>query len=237
MTISDAMAMIENVARAICRAHDLDPRADKYTADKHIDQNWGRYLPHARAALDSIEGEFRKDSDFYSGAWQPIETAPKDDTPVLTYRKAGLVAVAVYVPKAGTWDRAWAGGWMCVDGAGLLHVTHWLPLPPPPNAPEKNDKIRDLSPPLNEGRNEILEEARRLVAKLPRGEWFDVGGFGGGEHGRPLEVRRGPAVGEQHFVWRWEQLSKEERAALCGLVNFLRALKQEPNQVSVNSNK
>jgi hypothetical protein len=56
--------------------------------------------------------------------WQPIETAPKDGTEILTYREAGLMAVAV-------WDPFWKG-WICVDGAALMAVTHWQPLPEPP---------------------------------------------------------------------------------------------------------
>lgn len=63
------------------------------------------------------------------GDWRPIETAPTD-MPVLTYRKARLQSVAVYLPKANDWQ----GGWICADGIGLLDVTHWMPLPPPPEA-------------------------------------------------------------------------------------------------------
>ena len=57
--------------------------------------------------------------------WQPIETAPTDGTAVLTYApgKYGLIplfSVARYHPDAG---------W-CVDE--LRDVTHWMPLPDPP---------------------------------------------------------------------------------------------------------
>jgi hypothetical protein len=64
--------------------------------------------------------------------WQPIETAPRDETPVLTRRGGDLMAVAIYLPKAGDWPEAWQGGWLCTDGIGLLNVTHWMPLPEPP---------------------------------------------------------------------------------------------------------
>jgi hypothetical protein len=61
--------------------------------------------------------------------WQPIETAPKDGTSVLTCRGGGLMAVADYIrhPMGGT-------EWCCVDGGFLLNVTHWMPLPAPPEA-------------------------------------------------------------------------------------------------------
>jgi hypothetical protein len=58
--------------------------------------------------------------------WQPIETAPRDgETNVLTYRGAGLQAVAIYFPHRDS-------DWCCSDGVHLLDVTHWMPLPPPP---------------------------------------------------------------------------------------------------------
>lgn len=61
--------------------------------------------------------------------WQPIATAPKDDTPILTYRRVGLMAVAAYFPHGDA-------EWCCTDGVHLLNVTHWMPLPPPPASTE-----------------------------------------------------------------------------------------------------
>lgn len=55
--------------------------------------------------------------------WQPIETAPRDETEVLTYRN-GLMAVAF-------WENEF-GCWFVTDGAELVGVTHWMPLPEPP---------------------------------------------------------------------------------------------------------
>ncbi len=62
--------------------------------------------------------------------WQPIETAPRDGTEILTYRSVGLMAVA-------TWLDPWDAGsdWTVTDGAQLIGVTHWMPLPDPPTAP------------------------------------------------------------------------------------------------------
>jgi len=57
--------------------------------------------------------------------WQPIETAPKDGTEILTYRKARLISVASYWPHEGA-------EWCVSDGVHILNVTHWMPLPPPP---------------------------------------------------------------------------------------------------------
>jgi hypothetical protein len=55
--------------------------------------------------------------------WQPIETAPKDGTAVLTYRGPGLIAVAEFWVECG---------WIVPDGMEITNVTHWMPLPAPP---------------------------------------------------------------------------------------------------------
>lgn len=66
------------------------------------------------------------------GEWQPIETAPMDGTEVLTYRGAGLIAVASFFGDCGDGNGAF---WCVTDGMGLTNVTHWQPLPEPPNEP------------------------------------------------------------------------------------------------------
>ena len=73
--------------------------------------------------------------------WQPIETAPKN--------KAGEMvgpAILIYSTFDGfTWPTFWGalpeseteGGWLCCDGDGHFPeecVTHWMPLPPDPDA-------------------------------------------------------------------------------------------------------
>lgn len=63
--------------------------------------------------------------------WQPIEAAPTDGTVVLVFaaERDGLAAfqcTAAYHEDAG---------W-CVDE--LREVTHWMPLPPPPQKDNSN---------------------------------------------------------------------------------------------------
>lgn len=57
--------------------------------------------------------------------WQPIETAPKDETDVVLYFESGKV------PRVAGFYR---GEWLCaLHGCELQeHPTHWMPLPPPP---------------------------------------------------------------------------------------------------------
>lgn len=48
--------------------------------------------------------------------WQPIESAPKDGREILTWSE--IMGMAVW-PSTAKWER---------------HVTHWMPLPEPPEA-------------------------------------------------------------------------------------------------------
>lgn len=67
--------------------------------------------------------------------WQPIETAPKDGTPILCYapqRQAHWVSV--YVVKWSDPDEDDGTGWVEAAGEewGRWNATHWMPLPAPP---------------------------------------------------------------------------------------------------------
>jgi hypothetical protein len=54
--------------------------------------------------------------------WQPIETAPKDGTVILAWRKHATIPMIVRF-YYGEWDS---------DGVHVSHLTHWMPLPEPP---------------------------------------------------------------------------------------------------------
>lgn len=70
--------------------------------------------------------------------WHPIETAPKEYTPILLYSKAIGIAIGwwmgLYRPEAATLE-GW-GPWG--DGNGRFSLnddeepTHWMSLPEPP---------------------------------------------------------------------------------------------------------
>lgn len=61
--------------------------------------------------------------------WQPIRTAPKDETEVLLYLEdysENVSGVFVgYYERKGFW-RSGSDGWR-------WYPTHWMPLPKPPN--------------------------------------------------------------------------------------------------------
>lgn len=66
--------------------------------------------------------------------WRPIETAPKDGTPLLLLWPDAAEKMAVM------WWDDYCGGWMgYYDGInpGRMPPTHWMPLPPPPKGAEE----------------------------------------------------------------------------------------------------
>lgn len=68
--------------------------------------------------------------------WQPISTAPKDETWVLLYTAndgAGGIVMGCWDAgcDATEDDPGYPAGWMDAGGF-FLHPTHWMPLPEPP---------------------------------------------------------------------------------------------------------
>lgn len=59
--------------------------------------------------------------------WRPIESAPKDGTRVLVWRRREQgydhVRMGVDWCKNGVWQKSRRD----------MHPTHWMPLPPPPS--------------------------------------------------------------------------------------------------------
>lgn len=58
--------------------------------------------------------------------WQPIETAPKDGTLVLTWGECRAQYAVSY------WDEEWLTDFREKGGYQIVYATHWMPLPEPP---------------------------------------------------------------------------------------------------------
>jgi hypothetical protein len=77
--------------------------------------------------------------------WQPIETAPRDETEILLYCPKHYFGGGVYV---GWWRGGGDGYWVAPGqymdwndsnvGAYSTSATHWMPLPNPPSPQEEN---------------------------------------------------------------------------------------------------
>lgn len=68
--------------------------------------------------------------------WQPIETAPKDGTPILIFYEElyGMRRYSIRCWDRGDWATAqegWVDEWRQIRPNEK--PTHWMPLPEPPN--------------------------------------------------------------------------------------------------------
>lgn len=62
-----------------------------------------------------------------TGGWQPIETAPKDGSKFLAWRRhSTLPLIVAYNDEYDQYE--------CIDGHLVYSLTHWQPLPPSPAA-------------------------------------------------------------------------------------------------------
>lgn len=73
--------------------------------------------------------------------WRPIESAPKDSTPVIVWWDGRIVGEARFVKNDPDEPGAW---WWANEGPGDYHAeklspepTHWMPMPLPP-APQES---------------------------------------------------------------------------------------------------
>lgn len=72
-------------------------------------------------------------------AWLPIETAPRDGTPILACHDYTQRTDLAAHPRTVAWiDRVGHGRpcWRNAYGHIERHITHWMPLPTPPVAEE-----------------------------------------------------------------------------------------------------
>lgn len=67
--------------------------------------------------------------------WQPMETAPKDGTPILTW-SSGCEPAEAFLVMWWTGERAEKSGygWNAYEVGHALMPNRWLPLPPKPEA-------------------------------------------------------------------------------------------------------
>jgi len=108
---------------------------------------WGMV---AQAAESGDAEQAARDHGLVRGqGWLPIESAPKDGTPILGYRKprlrAAIVGTAYVVPRDDGECWYFAGTCAHVDIAPEVKPTHWMPLPAAPQASEVNEGAASLN--------------------------------------------------------------------------------------------
>ena len=64
--------------------------------------------------------------------WQPIDTAPKDGTPIILWP---FTVRGYAIPQTGFWTELYGGVWYLPSVGhlnGTWKPTHWMPSPDPP---------------------------------------------------------------------------------------------------------
>lgn len=70
--------------------------------------------------------------------WQPIETAPKDGSKILSWFADGDYSIIYWGAYDGSWGQSLPG--LGADsGYSPDTFSYWMPLPLPPNAQERDD--------------------------------------------------------------------------------------------------
>ena len=132
---SETVADTDAIAKAIAFSGEIKERRGW---DDLLPETRKLYRDKATAALRALKSDDapspgRAVSSVAPAAWQPIKTAPKDGSWIIVCVVENGTA---YRPSVGIWDferEAWSDGLNC----GEWPVTHWMPLPPPPQ--ETND--------------------------------------------------------------------------------------------------
>jgi hypothetical protein len=142
--VRGAEALLEKIAEeferdereSLATAQQIEKRAFlgiEFDGDRELAAHYRRNVEHygsrARAVRAALDAHGRGPEPPSASAWQPIETAPNDETPVLAwwsqYPYEGYLVVCQR--SNGTWTRN-------ADGFGVQPPTHWMPLPPSPSS-------------------------------------------------------------------------------------------------------
>jgi len=105
-----------------------DPRCEWVRLEDHETKIKKLGLREMQLIGESLEDAKRIKELEAQLAWQPIETAPKDETVILTLCKNGRIAPAVW------YDNPFGDIHTVIDNFSgkWWTVTHWMPLPKPP---------------------------------------------------------------------------------------------------------
>lgn len=114
MTRADAEKLVEDLVQSCVEYENCEPREAKYLRSEYY------------KARESVV------SALSPSAWQPIETAPKDGTPILVAHTSHCVEEAYYHSGDKSWQSANTDPSDYVSGTIYPH--HWMPMPAPPLA-------------------------------------------------------------------------------------------------------
>lgn len=88
-------------------------------------------IKRVRETAARIDRKMAKHAARIVDDWEPMDTAPKDGTVILVYRKIDADTIMNLVAWWSEKDRAWQYG-KFDRLRSELSPTHWMPLPEPP---------------------------------------------------------------------------------------------------------
>ena len=170
----------EKVARAIharryqMNAKDTDSMFAWY-AEKPHGTDWSRLAVYsaykdADAAISALPHQGTETTGAAKASWMPIETAPKDGTPVLVWFR-GRQHVAEYSAIWSTENMHWCVRDPATDQSEIVHMvhqidpptidgrpiagtwlgpTHWMPLPVAPAIPSAHRQCKNCKDPITD---------------------------------------------------------------------------------------
>ena len=90
---------------------------------------------HDRCLAECVPADLRASTPSPEGqTWQPIETAPKDWSPVIVYDADSHEVGPAYFSRADGGQDAWMWADLSLDDENCVvgNPTYWMPLPSPP---------------------------------------------------------------------------------------------------------
>ncbi len=95
-----------------------------------------QYIDNANGPITPEPGPTARE---WQDGWQPMETAPRDGTPILMFlavpSKQAVGAGSAPVTQMVCGDLTGPGNLITSLVGDVVRVTHWMPLPPPPKTP------------------------------------------------------------------------------------------------------
>lgn len=111
---------------------------------------WRHFTDEAEAAREAdalctdYQGLYVRDGAAIVAEWEDVATAPKDGSSFLGVWWSDISVGRAPEPHISVCS--WAGGWTPYD----RKLTHWMPLPAPPQAPASPDLKVDQQPTVSE---------------------------------------------------------------------------------------
>lgn len=126
---ADELENLRGALRHDCFADDSLCRVTAGRIAQHVISR--KLLANIAALLSEIASQQKQIEELTrEREWRPIETAPRDGTPILGFNGAAQTVVAWWAPGGGYWNLVACGAY-AEDGEWT--PTYWQPLPAPPS--------------------------------------------------------------------------------------------------------